>query len=390
MRDKGEGTIYQRGDGLWVGRIELPPRDGKRRRKQVTAKTKSALLVRMREAKKNLEAHGDLHTDSLTVDQWIEYWLREIVEKRKRPTTAITYRSVSKWVVGNIGTVKLANVTPQHVRRVLSVMESEGLSSGYRRSAHTVMQAAFKAAEREGRIPRNPARLIDSPSKNSPELGVLAPAESLQLIQRALSSSDPVDAEPYLWATFLLTGARRGEILGLEWDRVSDVLDLSWQLQRLKKGQPLPDGYEARHVHGQLYWTRPKSGRGWRIIPLVDPLRGILAHWKSVAPVNPWGLVFTRDTGRAGRVPFDPNWVTTMWPERLKAAGIEKDVRVHDLRHTTVDLLYEAGVPEDVIQEVVGHSAVAMTRSYKSRGDRPRLAAGMRQLSEHLGFKALE
>ena len=71
----------------------------------------------------------------------------------------------------------------------------------------------------------------------------------------------------------------------------------------------------------------------------------------------------------------------------LKAAGIDKRVRLHDLRHTAVDLMYEAGVHETLIQEIVGHSNRAMTRAYKSRGNRPQLTAGMVQFSALLGIE---
>ncbi len=63
--------------------------------------------------------------------------------------------------------------------------------------------------------------------------------------------------------------------------------------------------------------------------------------------------------------------IDSYWPGILKAAGIDKHVRVHDIRHTTVDLLCAAGVPEDLIQEVVGHSSRAMSRAYKSKATAP-------------------
>ncbi|AAT89851.1 integrase [Leifsonia xyli subsp. xyli str. CTCB07] len=59
----------------------------------------------------------------------------------------------------------------------------------------------------------------------------------------------------------------------------------------------------------------------------------------------------------------------------------DKHVRLHDLRHTTIDLLYEAGVPEDVIMEIAGQSTRSVTRGYKSRGNQKRLTEGMLQLS---------
>lgn len=61
-----------------------------------------------------------------------------------------------------------------------------------------------------------------------------------------------------------------------------------------------------------------------------------------------------------------------------------KKVRVHDLRHTAVDMMLEAGIPEDVVQELVGHSDVAMTRRYKDPSKMQRRTQGMHQLSQFL------
>ena len=147
----------------------------------------------------------------------------------------------------------------------------------------------------------------------------------------------------------------------------------------------MPADHDYRHIDGGLYFTRPKSRAGWRIIPLVEPLRSWLNAWRDVAPVNPNGLVFT-DEGN----PIAPDDVSRMWPRIRAAVGIEKDVRVHDLRHTAIDMMYDAGASEADIIRIFGHSTVQMSRSYRSRGDGRREAAAMTQMSAALGLLQLE
>jgi len=375
-RGKGEGSVYRRGDNLWAASIELPPRDGKRRRKVVSAKTKAEVLRKLHEAKKILESRGDIHTDTLTVAQWFDVWRTDFMYKDRRPKTADSYNSIiNKWILPEIGSTRIEKVGPATIRRVLKHMEDEGKSSTYMRNAHSVMSAAFGDAEREGRIPRNPVELVRAPVKAATNLDAFTVDEAIRLLETL--ANDPDGA---LFATYLLTGERRGEALGLEQDRVTDVLDLSWQLQRLKPGAPTPEGFESRHLVDGLYLTRPKTSSGWRIIPLVDPLKSILERHMAVTPPNPHGLVFTRPDGR----PFDPDYITKLWPRILKSAGINKKVRVHDLRHTTVDLLYAAGVDEQDITAIVGHSSRAMSRAYKSRASVERLRESMLRLSRSL------
>lgn len=377
-RGRGEGSVFWNAEkNAYEGRIELPPGpDGKRRTWRRRRKKKADLLALMDEARRNLAHTGDIPTTTTTVEQWFDYWMREIAMKDRRPKTINSYRSIVKIIDSAIGRIRLDRVTPATVRKVFASMEAEDLSSTYMRNAHSVMSAAFGDAEREGRIQRNPVELVRAPRKSAVELEALTPAEAGQLIETFRASDDA-----YLWATFLLTGARRSEILGLEWDRVTDVLDLSWQLQRIGKDQPVPADFESRQVHGGLYLTRPKTRSGWRILPLVDPLRSILAQWRASAPENPWGLVFTRTVAGGGRLPVDPDWASKRWPEVREAAGIHRDVRLHDLRHGTAAYLYAANVPEDVIEAILGHSTAAMSRHYRGRVDQARLIAGMTRMS---------
>jgi integrase len=396
-RGKGEGSIFQRANGLWVGRIELPRAGKDRRVKEFTSKDKNTVIRKMTALRKQFEENGDIPSDKLTIEGWTGYWLREIAEKRLRPSAFASVRSHIRWIDLAVGTRRLDKANAATVRDVLTLMSNppdvdgkpqKPASSTYKRNVYSTMSKVFKDAERAGRITRNPVELVDAPLRNRTSLEALTPDEAISVLLKFEQSPDA-----YLWATYLLTGARRGEILGLEWDRVTDVIDLSWQLQRISDIDTAPADYEYRLIRGGLYWTRPKSKAGWRIIPLVDPLKTILDRWRQIAPPNPYGLVFTRQTVRGHgvtrkgeTVPLDPDYITRLWPLVRKAAEIDKRVRLHDIRHTTVDLLLAAGVPEDIVQEIVGHSTRAMTRQYKTRGNRERLTTAMKQLSASLGY----
>lgn len=369
MRGKGEGSVFKDARGLWTATVELPPVNGERRRKTVRRKNKKELLTELARLKADLAARGDLPTNDQTVNQWFTYWLT-LAAKEVRPKTFEGYKAVVKHVTAAIGTVKLSKVSAAHIRRVHTHMGDLGFSSTYQLLAHRVMAVSFKQAVREGRIGRNPTDLTNAPRKRVPELEALTLEEAIHVIQHVATEADGAR-----WITHLLTGARRGEVLGLEIDRVGDVIDLSWQLQRIAPGAEIPADFERRHLAGGLWLTRPKSKAGWRVVPLVEPLKSVLERHIAQSPPNPWGLVFARPEW-----PYDPDQVSKEWRAVLERAGVDKNVRLHDLRHTTVDLLLAAGVPEDLVMEIVGHSTRATTRAYKSRNS-PRLLAAMHDLS---------
>ncbi|MET4780853.1 site-specific integrase [Glaciihabitans sp. UYNi722] len=384
MRGKGEGAVFRvpadktQKLQYWTGTIELPSPDGKRRRVTIRRKNKADLLTELDAKRRELKTRGDLPTKNQTVEQWFTYWYEAIVSKKVRPNTLAGYKSVVfQHIIPAIGTVKLDKLTAAHIRRVHDrITNDQGLSSTYALLAHRTMAVSLKVAVQEGRIGRNPADLTDAPRKSS------APREAFNIIE-ALAVLEYVSRDPDMgarWATALLTGARQGEVLGIEINRVTDVIDLAWQTQRLPltdhTGVPaVPVDFEHRHLTGGLYLTRPKTKP--RIIPLVDPLKTILERHMVARPPNPWGLLFTLN----GK-PIDPAKDWENWRAILKALKIEKNVTVHDLRHTAVDLLYASGVPEDLISLIVGHSNVTMTRAYRTKGDLVRLRAAMEQFSE--------
>lgn len=391
VRGKGEGSVYKRSDGLWCTSIELPDGlDGKRRRKVVCRKDKAAVMKLMQDNKKQLAIHGNLATSSTTVEKWMNHWMDDIAPLKIRPKTLAGYRTVvNGYILPILGKKRLEKLTPQDVRKLHKTMQAtpkdpalrsmgapppgtEMLSSTYALLAHNALSAALKVALREGKIAVNPCDLVDRPLKRVTEQKALDVPQAIQLLQYLATREDGP-----LWATYILTGARRGEILGLEADRVTDHLDLSWQLQRITDITKAPADWEYRELGGTLYLTRPKSKAGWRIIPLVEPLRSIL---KLQIGNQKDGLVFTRNDR-----PWDPDRATKEWNALLVEAGLPTDVVLHGTRHTTVDLLYEAGVPEAVISEIVGHSSRAVTRGYKSRGNSKQLADAMGKMSELLG-----
>lgn len=395
MRGKGEGSVYRVPKDkklplkYWVAAIELTSYDGTRRRKVKRSKDKAVAIRALTEMQTAYEANRDLPTASETVEQWFTRWLK-LAEKQKKPKTVAGYRSVvNNHVIPAIGKVRLDRLTPAHVRRVhdkiLSTPKDPDdpnkglLSSTYALNAHRVMSSALSAAEGNGLIPRNVAKRTDAPRKDATELQVLTIDEARKLVQMFSTG----EAEKYLWAILILTGGRRGEVLGLTWDRITDVVDFSWQLQRLKltdvPGVPdVPADYEYQHLTGGLYLTRPKTTTSKRIFPMKGDLLSILTEWRQNAPGNAYNLVFTTPQGE----PIDPDRATEQWPNILNAAGIHKHIRIHDLRHTAVDIAYAAGVPEADMKELFGHSMVAMTRAYRSKGNRLTLDAAAEAFSD--------
>jgi integrase len=417
-RGKGEGSLTgPDARGLYTSRIELPTANGERRRLTKRSKDKRALNAYHLAKIAELKEHGDLPSSSPRFETFLPHWIAEKAKKRT-PNTINNYRSVTNaWLIPMLGKKKVADVTPKDIRAVTNAVLAAGNTSTYALNVHRVLSSALTFARDEGIRTTNPAKNMSAPSKSKADLQAFTALEAVTALEYILEH----EPDAARWATSLLTGARRGEIIGLERDRVTDVLDLSWQLQRIvwehgcgpvtltekkirgvvkkvrvgkcgfvrahacpDKKLTLPPDYEHRHVEGGLYLTRPKSSDGWRVVPLVEPLRSIIHRHMEATDGR---FVFARPDGR----PHDPRDDSAAWRQVLLRSGIDKDVRLHDLRHTAVLLLRAAGVEWDVIRMILGHATIMQSMSYLPKADAndPRLRDAMEAMSGHFTTKEI-
>lgn len=392
-RDAGSGGLYQDSRGLWTAVVELPEREGKRRRKVIRSKDRAVAAKKLRDLRAELDRAGDLPTSSPTLETWLSTWLQRIAAPRLKPNTLTTYRGqVDRYIVPSIGKVRLDKLTPAHVRRMHDYILEGGRSSTTALQAHRILSKALTDAMREGKVTRNAATLLDAPRKAVASRGALTADQARTLM---LSVAADVDQAAH-WSVALLAGLRQGERLGLTRDALdldAATITVSWQLQRLrwqhgcspkcgrKRGAdcpdrhiPIPAGQEARQVYGGLWLTRPKSRAGWRQVPIAPPLLEILRAYLDLRAPGDAGLVFTRPDGH----PIDPRDDAQAWDSALKAAGLP-DVPLHSARHTTATLLHELQVPDQTRIRILGHSSATVTAGY-THVSGPEMVAAMERL----------
>ena len=387
-RAKGEGSIFQRKDGMWVGSIEAGvDANGKRKQKRVYRKDQRELVAALAELKTE-------HDDGITLDRtvtvakWLDYWLPNVHKERIRPSTYRDYGYTIANISNAVGHKKLTELTPADVRRMHTL-----IGKGERRAqkAHVVLQKALKDAVAEGLIRRNITDAVDSPEVEKGERQSLTVAEAHAILTYAAQHRNVMESTRWLFA--FLTGTRQGESLGLTWDRVdltAGTMDITWQLQQLKRahgcGNRHGDGtwpcghkngghctdpqwdtpvkFEYQPLHASLALTRPKSKAGQRWVPIIEPLRKALTKLKAVdAGRNPHGLVFHRATG----APVLPGEDSRAWHQLLRDAGIigkDETLPLHTTRHTAATVLRAAGADEQTRMEILGHNSPEVTRIY--------------------------
>lgn len=348
-RQPGEGSIYQReSDGRWVGVVDLGWIGGRRVRKTVTAKTLKELRPKYRALKEQIDS--GIVPDDATVEQWLKHWMDEVAGKKLRPSTLTTYQGyIDNWVVPNLGRRRLADLRPDHIRALYSKMEAEGRSDATRRQVHAILRRALVVAERDGRIGSNPAAKVDAPSVGQGTHGKFTLAEARRLLQ-AVAEYPP--QERARWVSALLAGVRQGEALGLSWELDDGDIDFAAGTMRIARA--------SQRIKGQGIQIVPlKSKASYRMIP-IQPIEPVRLALESIPTRT--GFVF------GTHVPMDPRRDYQQWRDLLEEADVPRRP-LHAARATTASLLSEAGVPDKVIAEILGHSQVIITQRHYISGD---------------------
>ncbi len=373
-RAHGEGHIRKRVDGRWEGIFTAAiDADGKQQFKNVYGKTRKQVADKLRELAKQKELYGFVSTKKVSVAEWIEHWITEIMMHSLRKTTYQTYLSLFKTHIklgfGGILLQKLSSADIQKLYNKLTKEgkriqvkkqkkgkdaspppEPQGLSPKTIRQVHQIVRGSLNKAVQDGLIVRNPALSVKLPrlAKNEQPVNAWSEDEIKKLLVDIRE-----DRMRYAYMLELKTGIRRGELLGLKWDSID------WDNQTVNIKQTLV------YANGEIYFSEPKTAKGRRILEVEPEVLADLKRQKAqqaeerlkAGPL--WqdnNLVFTKEDG----APINPNVFSRRFRRLLDRMGI-KDKRFHDLRHTFASLLILAG--EDILRvsEFLGHAKPGFT-----------------------------
>jgi integrase len=345
-RGSGEGSIFQReSDGRWCATINIGYNEaGKRRRKTIYGDTKKAVqdeLTRLQ----NRKLEGRLADPGRqNVGQFLDYWLENSSKPNVRDTTYASYeRTVRRHIKPRVGGLQLAKFAPIHVQRLYADMQTDGVGGSTRQIVYAILHKSLNHALQIGLVSRNVCDAVSRPRHAKHEIRPLSPEQSKALLSAA--AGDRLEA---LYVLALTTGMRLGELFALEWANID-----------LRAGY-LMVRHTLMELRGEVRLSEPKTQKSRRKIELPKlAIDALLNHKKkALAAGQIDGLVFRNASGGALR---RGHFYQSGFKPLLERAGLPKATRFHDLRHTAATLLLAAGENPKVVQELLGHSNIAMT-----------------------------
>ena len=297
-------------------------------------------------AGRNLAEVREQQRSVLTLAEVVDRFLEEHGKKVERRTITEYERLLRRHAVPALG------------NRPIDAIDRAAIAKLHHSLANTPRQANLLLsvlskmmgwAAKRGLFPSeaNPCRGIDR-YKESKRERFLSTAELARLGEVLREAEQDKTLSPYAISAIrllLLTGARLGEILTLQWDHVD------------------PD-------NRQLRLTRSKTGP--KSIYLTTAVAEILQSLPRVKG-NPYVIVGERPG--AHLVNLQKPW------QRIRArAGLE-DVRLHDLRHSYASVGATGGLSLLFVGKLLGHRQASTTHRYAHLAEDPVRQAG-EQISE--------
>lgn len=364
-RENGEGTIYRRKDKLVEIKITVPNRQPDEPiRKSFYGRTKE-------EAKKNRDAFLQERTERArqaalpyqikTVAELLDQWYPVMKKANMQPSYRDLAESlIEKHIKPRLGDVPLAELNQLVVQRFYNQLAVEGnlrkantgLSGSTIKQIHNVLRQSLAWAYDLELIGKEFYKKLRIPASEPKEKKAMSLEDALKFLHAC--KKHPC-GPAYILA--LLYGLRRGELLGLRWDKVDlkhDVLQIHHSLSRTRSSG--------------LRLGPTKTKNGYRDLPLIKLAKAVLMDAKSSleqmradkgSDYNKAGYVFITISGN----PHDPKNFVRDYQRFLGKLGIEK-ICFHELRHTSNSILEYFGVSMRSRMKILGQGDYRTNMKY--------------------------
>ena len=274
-------------------------------------------------------------------------------------STIVRYKELTKRIYPRIGHIKLKELRADHLNDLYTFLAQDGQNAktGGKLSAKTILEhhrlisTVLEQAVKESFVPFNVASLATLPKAEHKEVNYFQP-------EQVAAIRDALKCEPMKWKTLvhllLITGARRGEVLGLKWDKVDFEGNRIYICNSVLYSPDVG-----------IYESAPKTERSRRYVTLPTETMHLLRQYRAWQAgerlrlgeyyVNQ-NFVFSQDNGN----PMHPDSVTD-WLKKFSKRHDLPHINPHAFRHTMASMQYFNGVDSVSISKRLGHAQVSTT-----------------------------
>ena len=351
-RADGEGTIYKLPNGSFRTSVSLGvSADGKRKRKTFTSTSREEVVAKLLEFRE-LQSKGRLVVSKTTTfETYAKHWLK-LKKSRVKETTYRSYENVlDVHFYPEFGSIPIQRITTPMLNSYFTEGVSKDLSTSSLRRHKAILSNLFNIAVSENIISYNPmvsTLPIPRSIKAKTQKRILEASEIQKMLKEAKRIYDKYKGKFGVFFQIyplvllaLATGARRGELLGLEWK------DIDFKNSNIKISKNLVE------IGSDVFLETPKTESSIRMVYVDEDVIKVL---KDLQKVSRGSFVFSTREGKH----MTPSHASKAYRNLRDSVDIE-GVRFHDLRHTHASLLIAEGVDYKTVSQRIGHSDIRTT-----------------------------
>ena len=285
-------------------------------------------------------------------NDWWSDKLEKITNGTKRG-----YSSAYKRAVAEFGKDPIKDIRPRDIEAYLRKLVKMDYTTKSIKNDKLVINLVFDMAVMDGDIQYNPCSSVSVPKGRASTPRNAATSRDEDVIKKHRD----LWLFPYL---ALMTGMRKGECLALQWQDV----DFERNLITVNKS--------AEHIGSKAHIKDTKTERGHRSIVLLPELRDTLLQHPRTRRTD---YIISED---GGKTPLSAKQYNRLLRAYKAETGIE--CTAHQLRHSFATLCFEAGIPDKVIQHMIGHANISTTKDIYTDVRQGMLEKAGDQLNEYM------
>lgn len=294
-----------------------------------------------------------------TFEEYCEYVLKLKEQRGVKHSTICRYKELTKRIYPHIGHIKLKDLRVSMLNDLYTYLltKSVNKNNGNPLSPKTVLEhhrlisTVLEQAVKEGILPSNTAHRAEPPKIVKTEVNYFQPEQIIAIEEASLK--EPINRR-MLIHLLLITGARRGELLGLKWCNVDFENNRIYICNNLLYSPDIG-----------VYESTPKTQNSKRYISLPVETMQLLTEYKTwqngrieyfMGYYQDKDYVFAQDNVN----PIHPDSVTDYLSKFAKKYNLPH-INAHAFRHTMASLLYYNGADSVSISNRLGHAQVNTT-----------------------------
>ena len=310
----------------------------------------------------------------ITFEEFYHVWQVNYASKELAPKTYSRYcKMLESRILPYLGSFVLERIRPTDIMKLYDMLEQDtqikrlAKNNGERTlkplskktilEHHRLISAMLHKAVYWQLIPNNPAERVQAP-KVARTKRKFYNDEQCKILLDNLNSLDEKEFK-YKVAIILdvFTGARLGELMGLEWD---DIDFKNKEISINKASQYLPEM--------GIYTKDPKTSSSYRNVSIPDSVVELLEKYKSWYDNqkalcgelwNDSNKLFVQDNGK----PMHPSTISKWFVKFVEQIGLPV-INFHGLRHTNATLLIAQNIEVPIVSARLGHAQITTTLNF--------------------------